>query len=253
MNIYQLQNELLAIFDEIEEAGGEITPELEQELNITVDNLKSKVQDYVNVIKCLNMDIASIKEEKKRLTDLANRKTNVVNRLSKTIIEAIKQFGDTKRSGVKYIDYGIGEVSIRKSQAVDADNDCIEHIGVCLRKAIEYARDNNQLDVNESIDLDNLIKVIDATTVDDGVVHHGFAVNEDDLAHTDITLSIKVPAASLTDGSNYYLLKAIAKRGNVFSLESSINKTELKNALKQDGACAPHIAKLVYNENLSIK
>lgn len=253
MNIYQLQNELLSIFDEIEEAGGEITPELEEELNISIDNLKGKVQDYANVIKHLNTDIAAIKEEKKRLTDLATRKTNLVNRLSKIIVEAIDQFGDVKKSGVKYIDYGIGEVSIRKSQAVEVDENAIDKVCSSVEEAIEYAREFNQLDVDENIDLKALLEAIATPRHYGDTVVHGVDLNEDDLKHTDVTLSITVPVSSFTDGSNYYLLKAIAKKGNVYSLKPSINKTELKKELKANGACAPHIAKLVENENLSIK
>ena len=34
-NIYNIQQYLFSIFDELEENGGELTPELEEQLNIT--------------------------------------------------------------------------------------------------------------------------------------------------------------------------------------------------------------------------
>ena len=61
-NIYQISQELLAIFDELEENGGELTPELEEQLNITREEFKDKIKSYSNVVKMLENDIVDIKE-----------------------------------------------------------------------------------------------------------------------------------------------------------------------------------------------
>ena len=42
MNIWQIQQELLDIFNELEENGGELTSELEDKLNITQSEFKNK-------------------------------------------------------------------------------------------------------------------------------------------------------------------------------------------------------------------
>ena len=40
MNIWQIQQELLSIFDELEENGGELTEELEQQLAISQEDFR---------------------------------------------------------------------------------------------------------------------------------------------------------------------------------------------------------------------
>lgn len=45
-SIYNITTELEDIFLELEENGGELTPELEERLTITQDNLKSKLDSY---------------------------------------------------------------------------------------------------------------------------------------------------------------------------------------------------------------
>ena len=73
-NIYNIQQDLLAIFDELEENGGELTPELEEQLNISQEEFRDKIKSYSNVIKMLENDIYNIKEEKARLSDLQKSK-----------------------------------------------------------------------------------------------------------------------------------------------------------------------------------
>jgi hypothetical protein len=67
MNIWQIQQDLLAIFDELEENGGELTEELEQKLAISQEDFRSKVESYTNVIKSIKADVAAIDEERKTL------------------------------------------------------------------------------------------------------------------------------------------------------------------------------------------
>ena len=115
-SIYNIQQDLLEIFDQIEANEGEITPELEEQLNITQEQFKSKIKDYSNVIKMLETDIAAIKEEKARLSDLQKSKEKNIERLKKIMVEAIENFGDTTKTGGKYVDYGTGKVSVRNER-----------------------------------------------------------------------------------------------------------------------------------------
>lgn len=63
MNIYQIKQELISIFDELEENGGELTPELEEQLEISQEAFRDKIESYTNVIKLLECDIQGIKLE----------------------------------------------------------------------------------------------------------------------------------------------------------------------------------------------
>ena len=49
-SIYNIQQDLLDIFDQIETNEGEITPELEEQLHISQDEFKDKIRSYTCVI-----------------------------------------------------------------------------------------------------------------------------------------------------------------------------------------------------------
>lgn len=253
MNIYQIQQNLLNIFDTLEETGGELTPELEEQFTINEDAFKEKIESYTNVIKMLNNDIDSIKVEQKRLKDLSDRKQKVINKLKEIIIEGISNFGSTKKSGVKYIDYGTGEVSVRNTVAVDVDTDVLKEIGNAVELVAQYAKDTNQLDVVDKLDCESIIKVVAEPTKDDNDVEHGYIVTEDDLRHTNIELSVKVPLSELITGEAYPIIKEIAKHTIAFEANASVSKTDLKKELTENGSCAPNLAKLVTNRNVVIK
>ena len=56
-NIFDIQQDLTSIFEELEENGGELTEELYEKLNISQEEFKSKVEAYINVIKSAKNDI----------------------------------------------------------------------------------------------------------------------------------------------------------------------------------------------------
>lgn len=62
-NIYNITAELEDIFLELEENGGELTPELEERLAITQDNLKSNLMVIVKHILCLILKLNLVKKK----------------------------------------------------------------------------------------------------------------------------------------------------------------------------------------------
>ena len=66
-NIFDIEKSLYLILNEIEENGGELTPELEEQLSISEDEFKAKVESYTNVIKELSSEMSLIKEEQARI------------------------------------------------------------------------------------------------------------------------------------------------------------------------------------------
>ena len=151
-NIYQIQQDLLAIFDVLEENGGELTPELEEQLAITQDCFKDKVESYTKVIRHYQGDLAAIKAETDRLKKLKERKEKTIERISKVVIEAIETFGDEKpKTKVKYIDFGTGEVSVRNTQAVELYDSNINHIIDCVKDILELEKMQNGKSFKEEI------------------------------------------------------------------------------------------------------
>lgn len=62
-SIYNITAELEDIFLELEENGGELTPELEERLAITQDNLKEKLNNCRKVYTMLNLDLNLVKKK----------------------------------------------------------------------------------------------------------------------------------------------------------------------------------------------
>lgn len=244
-NIFELEQELLEIFDEIEENCGELTPELEEKLTITQNEFKEKVEKYTCVIKNLNIDMAGIKEEQARLKTLYDRKEKTVNKLKTIIIDAVNRFGAIKKSGVKYLDYGLGEVSVRKSEAVEINEDLIKAVETELINTATFNKEINQLDCSDHVDLTSFVKKYSNDNNVD--------VTTSELNNVDVNLSVTIPISDLSKGTGYPALKEIIRYSDNYKLSTSISKSALKPKLKENGACVPNLAKLVQNESLIIK
>lgn len=245
MNIYQIQQGLLTIFDELEENGGELTPELEEKLAITQEEFKGKVEDYTNVIKSLDVDMTAIKVEQARLKTLYDKKEKVSKKLKEIIINAVNEFGDTKKTGVKYLDYGTGEVSIRKTQVVEVNEPLVKYVGDYLGRMVTFNKECNQLGVIDHIERSEIVTDVAQNT--------DMAVGGDDLDHINVDLSLTIPLKDLATGEGYPALREIAKYSDFYKLSTSVSKTAIKPELKENGSCMPNLAKLGTNESLTIK
>ena len=250
-NIYQIQQDLLAIFDELEENGGELTSELEEKLTITQESFKDKVESYTKVIASFNVDLNAIKEETNRLNELKKRKEKTLERMKKVVIEAIEQFGDEKKSGVKYLDYGTGQVSVRNTQAVQLYDDNIKHIVECLNYMIDVQEENNQLDVIDKVDCDTLIDLCASFPMGDTAV--GINVSKEDLQHIQLKLTSDITLDDVLHGKGWNAIKEVVKYSPYYELKANVSKSTLKDELKVNGACAPKIGKLVTNKSLTIR
>lgn len=247
MNIYQIKQEFINIFDELEENGGELTDELAEKLAITQEEFKEKAKDYANAIKLFKQDIESIKIEQKRLKDFADKKQKIIDRLTNILIASIEEFGDAKPSGVKYIDYGTGEISIRKSISVDVDDTVLHDIERGVNSYILDNKNNRQLDTMDKVNLHELMDYITTSEF----AHEDLTPN--DILHSSIELNVKIPIGDLIEGYGFNTLKEAAKYTSMFTIKGSAAKSDLKPQLQADGSCAPNLARLVENKTLQIK
>ena len=243
MNIFKIEQELQEIFNEIEENEGELTPELEERLKITQDNFKNKIESYVNAIKYKNGELSVIAEEIDRLKSLYESKTKFVNRLNKCIIHAINNFGYTTKSGSKAIDYLTGKITIRKNQIVKTNDELIKSIGDKLLKEILIRKEDNQLTVLGILTKEDLINCINDENV----------ITKEDLDNVKCNISVEVSLNDLLTEYGYDYINDCISLSPKFKLDTKVSKSDLKNKLKDNGSCAPNIAKLDYSESLIIK
>lgn len=247
MNIFDIEKELISIFDEIEEQGGELTADLEKRLAITQETFKDKVEGYTNVIKSLNNDCEAIKQEQKRLKDLYDKKAKTAESLKNILIHAINEFGDTKKSGVKYIDYGTGEVSVRKSKAVSVDTDLVTIVQEAITDVVSWRKQLNQLGVDDKLELDAVVEHINRDT------HFAVNINEDEVKNINATIEITVPVKDFAEEKGFNILRDVANYTDYYKLKTSVSKTDIKPILEENGSAMPNLAKLVTNESLTIK
>lgn len=244
MNIFEIEQDLLSIFDEIEENGGELTAELEEKLEITQENFKNKVESYVNLIKIKDGELYTISQEINRLEALQDTKERLIARLQKIILQAVNKFGDTTPKGGKFFDYGTGKVSIRKTQVVNTNDDLIKFIGGTFFNELLIRKERNQLDVLGPITKEDIISNLE---------NEYPQITQDDLENIKFTISLDVNLNDIVNDEGFDYIKECMNISPNFKLGSKVSKTDLKAKLKENGSCAPNIAQLGYNESLSIK
>ena len=255
MNIWQIQQDLLSIFSELEENGGELTEELEQQLAISQENFRSKVESYTNVIKSVKADIAAIDQESKRLTELKKSKTSMVDRLSKVIIEAVDRFCDTTKTGGKFFDYGTGKVSIRNSQKVVLDDDKIDAISGEVCKALAYEAMMGNASNREDFTFEDIIqrcKEHCKINTETGLYEEAPEfITKEDIQNTVVEITFKEHIQDLLKGDGYNLMKQLLMYNSDASFVPKIDKTQLKNELKD---CTDiTIGRVEPNKTLTIK
>ena len=94
--LYGITAELNGILAQLEELGGEITPELEQALAINEEQFVAKAEDYGHAILNLKGMAAAAKAEKERLAGLQKFYENAQKRLTDALSTAMQVFGHDK-------------------------------------------------------------------------------------------------------------------------------------------------------------
>lgn len=247
-NIFNIQQDLYAIFSSIEENEGEITPELEEALTIKREEFNTKVQGYVAFIKQLELDNKGIKEEIARLKDLQKSKEKTIDNLKKIMAMAINNFGDTNKSGTKFLDYGTGKVSIRKSDSIEVDEEGTKQFVTRFFRYFNWLHFTNtanqqQLDVKDVVDFCNKTKQDD----EEDVVETNYT--DDDLANLQASLDFKVNLKDLiTNPDGLKLINSLLDYKVLATIKPSVNKTEVKS-----NGEIPTFAKYVIKDNVVIK
>ena len=114
--LYGITAELNAILAQLEELGGEITPELEQALAINEEQFVAKAEDYGHAILNLKGMAAAAKAEKERLAGLQKFYENTQKRLTDALSNAMQVFGHDK------VENATMRLSLRHTTATEVDD-----------------------------------------------------------------------------------------------------------------------------------
>jgi hypothetical protein len=114
-NLFNINEDIFRLHQQIEENGGELTAELEEQLTITENDRESKCEGYVSVIRQLKSKSQLIKDEAKRLLDAARVYDKSVERLEDNLLSSVVQLGNIKTNFVS--------ISTRRNKSVEISDD----------------------------------------------------------------------------------------------------------------------------------
>ena len=114
--LYGITAELNNILAQLEETGGEITPEIEQALAINEEQFVAKAEDYGHAILNLKGMAAAAKAEKERLAALQRFYENAQKRLTDALSNAMQVFGRDK------VENATLRLSLRHTTATEVDD-----------------------------------------------------------------------------------------------------------------------------------
>lgn len=246
MNIWQIQQDLLDIFNELEDNGGELTPELEEKLAVTQEDFKNKVKSYGEIIKSLKGEIDTIDKETARLKELKDAKNKVIERLSKVIAQAITKFGDETKSGGKFLDYGTGKISVRNTQKVEINTDRTDAIAKSVFNyfnALAYTRELNTIHSVDEQEVREAIKNSDG----------GMEFTADELYNIPATLTFDVNLKDLLANNGIDFMQKFFGFITNYKVKSNVSKTIIKDALLENKANLSSIAHIEQNQSITIK
>ena len=114
--LYGITAELNNILAQLEETGGEITPEIEQALAINEEQFVAKAEDYGHAILNLKGMAAAAKAEKERLAALQRFYENAQKRITDALSNAMQVFGRDK------VENATLRLSLRHTTATEVDD-----------------------------------------------------------------------------------------------------------------------------------
>ena len=150
MNIFEISEKQKRLNAILEENGGEITEELENELIINEDNFNDKIQDYIYTILKYKAEEESISSEIDRLTKLKKTAQKTQENLKSRVESAMIVFG---RERLKYDKFSL---SLRKSSKVKILDDTLINDKYFIIKK-ELAKSIIKEDLKKGIKVDGAI------------------------------------------------------------------------------------------------
>ena len=255
MNIYEISQALLDIYNELEENGGELTEELEKALTITQADFKQKVRDYVSVLKQIDLDIAGIDQEVKRLKAYKESKSKAKDRLSSILTNAIDMFGEHTKSGGAYVDLGDEKVSVRNTTKVEVDTDTVNAIAKDVMNTYSNLNWTNSWD-EANLSIQSFIdrgKTHTKTDENGEEVPDPITIVPENYKDINATIKLTMPLSKLIGYEGVEFAKQLLNTGAAYSVEGSVSKTDMKKEFVSTNTTENNIAKLINNKTISIK
>ena len=93
-SLYKINENMLSLLSVIEANEGELTDEVLEQLEINNEELQTKSESYLAVIKNREALNTQIDDEVKRLQAMKKANNNLVSRLKNSLLNAVNIFGE---------------------------------------------------------------------------------------------------------------------------------------------------------------
>lgn len=113
LTLFNIKEEYRKIADAIIESGGEVTPELDEALQINQSMLQEKAANYGYIIKQADYEIDMLDAEIDRLKALKDSRKKMSDKIKEKISDAMNLYGIDK------IESGTIKLSFRKSESIE--------------------------------------------------------------------------------------------------------------------------------------
>lgn len=251
-SLYEISNDILRIFNDVEVAEGEITDEQYDALQIKQEELKEKLTNYVKAIKSWEVDEKALKDEKKRLNDRQTVFKNRIERLKAAALQAVLTFGEHGKSNM-FIELSNFRLFSRSSQSIEVDE---SRVRIFMEEFERYVRelvDAGILYAGKDVDLQGILDCINANVrATHGEDFEPFTIN--DLIAMKINVSQTASVYDLFKSG--MALNLYGKEPLYTHMENVTSKDDWKTIIESSkiaNTSASTIAKVVTNQSLQIK
>lgn len=232
-SLYNISQDILTIYDKIDQQGGEILPEDEQVLMITREEFKDKLTGYNGYIGELNSNIDACKKEEARIKALRKSYEGRLDTTKKVVLNAVQQFGTQTKNGGYVIEFPTFKFSTRRSEVIVEDKLRLEYLEKELNRLIRELYNNGMLNPNIEWDIQGLCDTMNANIKAEMEMNGEEAIfipfTPMDLDLIDIEIVSKCKMSNIFKMDNG--VANIMAKGGVIKEEISIDKTCAKDYL----------------------
>lgn len=151
--LWEITQEFLALASLIEEAGGEATDEVMEELAISRENFAHKAEGYAKLILKWDSEVDAASAEIKRIQAIKKTKENAVGRLKETLKTALLIFGQEDSKGIKRFETPLIKLSTRKSTSIEiTDEQALPQEAFVIKKEVSKTAIKELLEAGAAIE-----------------------------------------------------------------------------------------------------
>lgn len=252
-SLYSIKEDILRIFDEVENNDGEITDEQYDSLCIKQEELKSKLDSYYKAVQVWKGDLDACKCEKKRINDVQKKYDNRIERLKKAMLDAVLMFGEHGKSNM-FIELPTVRLFTKTTKSISIDENRINIFIEAFYRLMKELVDNDVLYIGEDIDLQGILDSINANIIaEQGEGFEPFTIADMNLLKIRIGVDCSISNLLKRDGN---IIRSILSNPFNYFIEQNVSKDEAKSAIEfysNSDSPNPTIASIVINDTLQMK